>query len=153
MLLVTFSRSTSFGVAGFSYHLVRDDVVQSPIDRVEHLLDILRFLDNDVSDPTAVPLPERVVNSLAQNYPNPFNPTTTIQYSIQAQGQVRLRVYDVAGRLVRSLVNEVQSPRAGGFAVTWDGTDDRGTRVATGIYFYKLTAAGFERTRKMLLLK
>jgi flagellar hook assembly protein FlgD len=66
---------------------------------------------------------------------------------------VSLVVYDVAGRRVRTLVSETQSPRADGFRVTWDGRNDRGEAVASGMYFCRLVAGQFVETRKMVLLK
>jgi hypothetical protein len=90
--------------------------------------------------------------ALAQNFPNPFNPTTTINYSVKAGGgQVSLVVYDVGGRQVRTLVNGHQGE--GAKSVTWNGTNDRGMRVASGIYFYRMIAPGFNQTRKMVLLR
>ena len=96
-------------------------------------------------------LPKRF--ALYQNVPNPFNPTTVIHYSVAAGGHdvVTLRIYDVSGRLVRTLVNGHQTP--GEKRVVWDGTNGRGQGVATGVYFYRLTAPGFVKTRKMVLLK
>jgi YVTN family beta-propeller protein len=88
---------------------------------------------------------------LEQNVPNPFNPTTTIKYSIAEDADVSLVVYDVAGRQVRTLVNQRQ--RADVHRVTWDGLNDQGTRVASGMYFYKLVAGKFTQTKKMMLLK
>ena len=93
----------------------------------------------------------RVANSLAQNHPNPFNPTTTIGYSIAKDNEVMLTIYDVAGRKVRTLVNERQ--KADVYKLTWDGSNDAGTRVASGVYFYKLVAGNFVKTKKMVLLK
>jgi hypothetical protein len=93
----------------------------------------------------------RLTNGLEQNMPNPFNPVTTIKYSIAHDLDVRLVVYDVAGRRVRSLVDQRQ--RADVYRITWDGTNDRGERVASGMYFYRLVAGKFVSTRKMLLLK
>jgi len=97
--------------------------------------------------------------SLEQNYPNPFNPTTTISYQLPApsgaEGSaisvVTLRVYDVLGRLVATLVNEVQSP--GEHIIRWNGRGDRGESAASGIYFYQLRAGSSVVTRKMLLLR
>jgi hypothetical protein len=84
--------------------------------------------------------------------PNPFNPATTIAYSVPpGGGMVSIRVYDVAGRLVRTLVNE-QAP-AGRNTVTWDGRNAHGEPVATGVFFCRMQAPGFERTMKMTLLK
>jgi len=88
---------------------------------------------------------------LEQNVPNPFNPGTTIRYTVGQGGPVQLRIYDVQGRLVRTLVNETQSARR--YGVTWDGTDANGQRVASGIYFYRLTTNGRSVSRRMVLLK
>ncbi|HEX6791873.1 MAG TPA: kelch repeat-containing protein [Candidatus Krumholzibacteria bacterium] len=89
--------------------------------------------------------------ALQPNYPNPFNPTTTIEYAVPARGRVQLRVFDVSGAMVRTLVDEVQP--AGTRRVTWDGRDDRGARVASGVYLLRADAAGESRQRKMILLK
>jgi hypothetical protein len=88
---------------------------------------------------------------LAQNYPNPFNPTTRIAFGLSAPAHVSLRIYDAAGRLVRALVNEAR--RAGRYEESWDGRDSSGRSVASGIYFYKLTAGSFEKTHKMALMR
>jgi hypothetical protein len=93
----------------------------------------------------------RLSNQLDQNVPNPFNPTTTIGYAIAHDGEVSLVVYDVRGRRVRVLVAERQ--RADMYKVTWDGMNEAGQRVASGVYFYKLVAGKFTQTRKMVLLK
>jgi parallel beta-helix repeat protein len=92
---------------------------------------------------------------LGQNYPNPFNPRTTIEYSVNgelgASQRVDLRVYDLKGRLVRQLVAEPQV--AGIHTVTWNGVDDAGRKVASGVYFYRLRIAEHSATYKMLLIK
>jgi flagellar hook assembly protein FlgD len=62
-------------------------------------------------------------------------------------------VYDAAGRLVRTLVDEVQGPRVGDFEVEWNGRNNRGSEVASGVYYYRLVTGGFTKTRKMILLK
>ncbi len=90
--------------------------------------------------------------ALHQSVPNPFNPTTTISYSVPAGGGlVTIRVFDVAGRLVRTLMNGQAPP--GTNTVTWDGRNDNGENVATGIFFCRMQAPGFEQTMKMTLLK
>ena len=94
--------------------------------------------------------------SLAQNHPNPFNPSTRIAYAIPADvdakgTQVRLQVFDIRGRVVRTLVNTKQS--AGRYAVQWDGSDDAGQPVSSGVYFYRLQTAQFSQTHKMMMLK
>jgi hypothetical protein len=88
---------------------------------------------------------------LAQNYPNPFNPETRIAFGLPEDGQVRLTVYNMMGQMVRTLVNGPQP--AGNHAVRWDGRDDAGRRVASGIYLYRLQANGFESVRRMMLVK
>jgi len=88
---------------------------------------------------------------LAQNYPNPFNPTTRIAFGLSAPGNVSLKIYDAAGRLVRVLIEGARP--AGTYAEMWDGRDGRGVGVASGIYFYRLTAGAFTETRKMALLR
>jgi hypothetical protein len=91
--------------------------------------------------------------SLHQNYPNPFNPVTTISFDIVGSGarQVRLAVYNALGQQVSVLIDDVQP--AGPHRVEWDGTDDHGRRVASGVYMYRLESAVFSEARKMLLLK
>jgi hypothetical protein len=89
--------------------------------------------------------------SLSQNTPNPFNPTTAIRFSVASDTHVRLLVYDLAGRRVRTLVDG--NKRADVYKVVWDGTNDAGQSVATGVYFYRITAGKFVQTKKMLLLK
>ena len=102
--------------------------------------------------------------ALSSNYPNPFNPVTTIAFSIpQPESQLsrsaseaatvkcRLFVYNLLGQRVKILVDEVKAP--GRHKVQWDGTDESGRRIASGIYFYRMMAGDFVKTRKMLLLQ
>jgi flagellar hook assembly protein FlgD len=89
--------------------------------------------------------------ALSQNYPNPFNPQTTIAFSIAHRSYVHLAVYDVRGALVRTLADEPRE--AGAHAVKWDGRNENGNAVASGVYFYQLRAGDFSKTRKMVLLK
>ncbi|NVM57504.1 MAG: T9SS type A sorting domain-containing protein [Desulfobacterales bacterium] len=88
---------------------------------------------------------------LNQNYPNPFNPTTRITYSILEGVLVKLDIYDILGRKVRTLVNEVQTPNT--YTLVWDGLDDHCSLVSGGVYFYRLQAGASVETRKMVLLK
>jgi hypothetical protein len=90
--------------------------------------------------------------ALDANVPNPFNPITTIHYDIPAPGaDVNISIYDVSGRLIRSLVKERRG--AGEWSVQWNGENDRGQSVASGVYFYRMRAGEFVETRKMMLLK
>jgi len=88
---------------------------------------------------------------LAQNYPNPFNPTTAINYQLSALSRVHLRVFDVLGRQVITLVSGLRP--AGAHVVQWDGNNERGERMPSGVYLYQLTVGSSEVTKKMILLK
>jgi hypothetical protein len=88
---------------------------------------------------------------LSQNYPNPFNPATTISYGLPADAHVKVEIYNLLGQNVRTLVDELQS--AGYKAIIWDGRDDSGNHVSTGVYFYRIDAGDFQASRKMLLIK
>lgn len=103
---------------------------------------------------TAIGKPAKVVREfkLNQNYPNPFNPTTTISFSLPEASRVTLAVYNVLGQKVRTLINN-QLATAGFHAKQWDGRDDAGRQVASGIYFYKLEAGNFSSIKKMVLMK
>ena len=89
---------------------------------------------------------------LDQNYPNPFNPTTTIGFTLRERSHVSLRIYNVAGQLVRTLVDEVRVPGVS-HSIDWDGRNARGSSVASGVYFYRLVTKDATMTRKMVLLK
>jgi len=89
--------------------------------------------------------------SLGQNYPNPFNPSTTIKYSLPEKGQARIDIFNLLGQRVATPVNEMLP--AGEHSVVWNGTDDGGVRVASVVYFYRLTTGEQTMSRKMMLLK
>jgi len=91
------------------------------------------------------------VYALSKNYPNPFNPTTTIDYSIPQAGNVELVIYNTAGQKIRTLINQMQD--ASFYKVVWDGRDESGQSVASGIYFYRLVAGNFSKIEKMTLIK
>ena len=101
-------------------------------------------------DAPAAPIPART--ALHANVPNPFNPTTAIAFDLARDGQVSLRVYDVAGRVVRTLV-ESRLRAGSGQSAKWDGLDATGNPVASGVYFYRLVTADHDETRKMVLMK
>jgi len=89
---------------------------------------------------------------LSQNYPNPFNPSTRIDFSVPVQSNVSIAVYDVLGKRIVTLVDG-KNYSAGSHTVEWNGTDDLGRNVGSGIYFYKITTQKFSQTKKMILMK
>ncbi len=93
--------------------------------------------------------------ALGQNYPNPFNPETTIRFDIpnlkSEPVNVQLAIYKISGQLVRLLVNDERAP--GSYQIQWDGRNEVGERVSSGVYFYTITAGDFKATKKMLVLK
>ncbi|MFC1572140.1 FlgD immunoglobulin-like domain containing protein [Candidatus Eisenbacteria bacterium] len=104
---------------------------------------------SDVRDPDNAAALVKALH-LFQNQPNPFSPETRIEFDLPQAGQAELSIYSVNGRLIRTLVNEERA--AGPHSVRWDGQDDAGQKVAGGVYFYNLTAAGIEESRRMILL-
>jgi hypothetical protein len=91
---------------------------------------------------------------LSQNYPNPFNPVTSIHYSVSNKSKAThtsLKIYNILGQQMRTLVDGFQ--KAGNFEVIWDGRDDEGNNLSSGIYFYTLVADDYRSTRKMTFLK
>ncbi len=103
----------------------------------------------DVPDDDVFEVPVRTV--LRGAAPNPFNPTTGVSYALSSRSSVTLRVYDVSGRLVRTLVDGVES--AGYHTAVWDGRDDRGAGVASGVYFCRMEADTYQGSTKLVLLK
>jgi hypothetical protein len=125
---------------GISYY---DDFSSNAVEAV------VTSVESDKPRPVSGIMP--IEYSLEQNYPNPFNPSTTIDYSLPVTGAVRLEIFNALGQKVRTLVNEVQN--VGKWTVRWNGRDDFGANVASGVYFYRLTTPTVVLTQKMLLLK
>jgi hypothetical protein len=88
---------------------------------------------------------------LGQNYPNPFNPTTTIPFTLDRQSTVRLLIYDIAGREVKRVIEENKS--AGSHMAVWNGTDEHGIQVPSGVYFVRVQAGSSVQTKKMILAR
>lgn len=124
-------------------------------------MDILaaRVFENQFEQPpTTKPIdspdtPPAVEAQLEQNVPNPFNPQTAIAYTIAQPSRVTLRIYNVAGQLVRTLVDEFQSPRPEGHSVIWNGLNDAGRQVGSGVYYYQLRTNGTIFARKMVVIR
>jgi len=128
----------------------------------ETSIEIVEILNNDepnsrtmnLSVPTGIEgnsnLP--VTNELQPNFPNPFNPATTIRYSVKQQSPVSLRIYSLHGELIRTLVREHQ--KSGYYDVSWNGTDQHGRQVASGVYFYRLAIGDeYQQTKRMMLVR
>jgi len=90
-------------------------------------------------------------NALSGNYPNPFNPETTIRFSTAQAGPVRIDIYNTRGQIVKTLVNDHRE--AGNHSVVFNGTDETGRSIASGVYYYKMQAGSYSSTRKMILMK
>ena len=93
--------------------------------------------------------PERF--ALLQNYPNPGNPSTVISYTLAENSKVNLTIYNTLGQAVRTLVDGHQTANI--YKVVWDGRDDSGKEVASGVYFYRLVAGKFSATKRLIVLK
>jgi hypothetical protein len=106
------------------------------------------YLSDEVSDIALVP----VDFELSQNFPNPFNPGTAIRYGLPRSEKVRIRIYDLLGREVKTLIDGEQQ-EAGFHIITWNGQDKNGRTVASGVYIYRMEAGKFTQTRKMILVK
>jgi len=121
---------------------------QYPLESINRI----DFLDY----PTDVEDEEKMVDivkavHLFQNYPNPFNPETRISFELPSRGRVKLCIYSVKGQLIRTLVEKDMA--AGPHSVRWDGRDDSGQSVASGMYFYSLSTLQVNESRKMILLR
>lgn len=107
----------------------------------------------EASDQVGVVDPNIIPNEyfLSQNFPNPFNPSTIIRFGLPVAEKVTLKVYDVLGREIKTLVNDEMKP--GYHSVEWDGTNNYGARVSSGIYIYRLVAGKYVKTMKMMMVK
>jgi flagellar hook assembly protein FlgD len=101
----------------------------------------------DVRDESVLPS----TFTLDQNYPNPFNPKTTIAYNLKERSEVKIEVFNLAGQLVNVLVDQPQG--AGTYRLEWDGHDQQGNEMASGLYFYRLSTNLERQTKKMLLVR
>ena len=111
------------------------------------MLQYLNFFTTVNIENVEIPL----LTQLGNNYPNPFNPSTTISFSNPEESSIEIIVYNSKGQKIKTLVNGVLS--TGEHTVIWNGTDNRNTAVASGIYFYKMKAGNYTSIKKMILLK
>jgi len=136
---------TSQDEAVFTYYVyASDEENEVPSDSGQFVLSSssLSTINKDI-------LPETF--ALHQNYPNPFNPITSIRYDLAEDGMVNITIYDMMGRIVKTLVNSSQT--AGYKSMVWDTVDDRGHSVSAGLYIYSITAGNYRANKKMILLK
>jgi len=116
------------------------------------LFDDILFMEFDTVtgiDPAEVPIGAAFL--LNQNYPNPFNPSTNIDFAIPSAENVKLTIYDIRGRQVKTLVNQPMNP--GHYLVIWNGKNDAQSQVSSGVYFYRIKAGDFVQSRKMILVR
>jgi hypothetical protein len=132
----------TFRALGGEYALGLTDALLRGVEN-EDLTAELSGLESTTTTPTAF--------RLSQNVPNPFNPRTVVSYEVPQASEVTIQVYDVTGRLVRTLVDGTVEP--GRYSVAWDGTDARGESVGSGVYFCVMDAPAYHATHKMMLLK
>ncbi len=90
--------------------------------------------------------------ALKQNFPNPFNPSTIIKFSLPLESKVDLHIYNIIGEKVATLIDE-NNYAAGDWEINWEGVNDAGLKVPSGVYFYRLTSNKFQETKKMVLLR
>lgn len=133
-------------------NLLMEPAINSDLDPdgVDLALSVFHDLGWFQGAPAPAPTPA-LRTLLAQNTPNPFNPSTTIRFSLADGGDTELQVFDVRGNNIRRLV--AGSLAAGDHSVTWDGTDEAGQRVPSGVYFYRLRSGAYEGLQRMVLLK
>lgn len=154
----TYSYSISAGATqtyAITYHapaqpssISEDLIITSNDPNAQSTTIILQVIPSTAGDdPGLIP----VATALDANYPNPFNPETTIRFATKEAGDVRINIYNLKGQLVRNLVND--SRKAGFHRALWNGKDDNGRNVSSGIYLYRMETTGFSATRKMMLMK
>lgn len=155
------------GSQNFTNHIIQENIIFSEgvwADDVDLDGDIdvlsasqwdhkVMWYESNLNDMTGVENLEAVpvLFSLHQNYPNPFNPSTIINYSLPSASQVELRIYNTLGQEIRTLVNSTQP--IGSHQAIWDGRDNSGNFVTSGVYFYRIQAGDFLETRRLLLLR
>lgn len=136
-------QDTDLPIGEYVYHLIAQYTTGESEPTSTEPINVLNIED----DTQIMPL----VTELQGNYPNPFNPNTNINFSIANDANVRIDVFNLKGQKVRTLVNELME--AGNHKVIWDGTNDRGNEVGSGIYLYRMESLDYTTTKKMILMK
>lgn len=147
------------------YQFVRPDAILEDLTTVwpsEFVLPVIEWKQEDLpfeqppdlTTPTSVESRDQGIPrtfALEHNYPNPFNPETTIRYQVAQTANVQIKIYNLMGQVVKTLVDKKQNP--GNYKVVWQGDNDQGHSVSSGVYFLKMKAGGFNQTRKMALIR
>ena len=126
----------------YFYRLIAEDVSGNKSEYTNAIEMTVLAIDGNIA-------PEEF--ALHQNYPNPFNPVTTIRYDIPVESRVLIQVFDIQGRFVKTLMNNMESP--GKKSILWNATNQIGEPVSAGMYLYLIQTEAFKEVRKMLLLK
>src|SRR5690554_1429227 len=140
----------SYSLDAYANQTVRVAVQCVSYDSFVFMLDDFKVISAGGTDNDDVSAPA-VRTALHANYPNPFNPETTISYSVEKAGNVTIEVYNMLGQKVKTLVNDTQTP--GNHTVVWNGTDNNGKSVSSGVYFYRMKNGTYSKTNKMILMK
>jgi len=135
-------------------YAIRTGSVSDPVGSIARTwYDGISYAQIEKTDPSSTAgieiLPDGL--NLGQNYPNPFNPVTTIPYTLSRSAEVSLLIYDLQGKLVRTVVDAYQG--GGNYQATWSGRNDRGNPVASGIYIYRLNVDKLILQKKMILMR
>ena len=119
------------------------------------IADMFAWANKSIGAPIGVPSVEapRLATKLIGARPNPANPSATITFSLAQKGHVSLKVFDVGGRLVRTLIDDVYESAAEPFEAVWDGKNNNGQHVGSGVFFYQLDAPGYSSAKKLVILK
>jgi hypothetical protein len=139
-------KATSSKVSNYSVRNFKNGRYESKTVTVAECQDFIQITIEAIEE---IPLP--ACTALKSNFPNPFNPETTISYDMAKSGRARLEVFNVKGQAVKTLVNG--HVEAGTHFINWNGRNEAGNNVSSGIYFYRLTANGKTLTNKMMLMK
>jgi len=136
-----------YDLSAYANQQIRVAIKCESNDAFIFFVDDVKITGPDANPGEVTPL----VTSLKGNYPNPFNPETTISYTVKDNSPVSIDIFNVKGQKVRRLVNEVKN--AGNHTVIWNGTDDNGRAVSSGVYYFKMNAGKFSSTKKMIMMK
>ncbi len=142
--------SYMYGLNNYANQTIRVAIQCVSNDAFVFMLDDLKIVSAGGTDNDNSTIPV-LTTALGSNYPNPFNPETTISYSVEKAGKVTLEIYNILGQKVKTLVNDTKD--AGSHNVVWNGKDQSGNKVSSGVYFYRMKNGTYSKTNKMILMK